>query len=195
MGKIFYVMGKSSSGKDTIYRKLIKDEDINLKTIVGYTTRPLREGEVNGNEYYFTDEAGLKALEKAGKVIEKRLYNTVCGLWWYFTVDDENIDLKNSNYLLIGTLEAYKKVREYYGNEVVVPIYINVEDGTRLMRAISREKQEQQPKYKEVCRRFLADCEDFAEEKLKESDIIKRYENDDLDRCYREIKEDIKKAL
>ena len=189
------MMGKSSSGKDTIYGRLINDSELPLETTVGYTTRPMREGEENGREYYFTDEEGLEYLEKSGKVIEKRGYNTVHGMWYYFTVDDENVDPANKSYLLIGTLESYRKVREYYGGEAVVVIYINVEDGTRLLRPVTREKQEKEPKYQEVCRRFLADSKDFADEILDELDINKRYENDELDRCYREIKEDIKKAL
>ena len=43
MGFIFYLMGKSSSGKDTIYKKLIEKENFPLKTVVGYTTRPIRK--------------------------------------------------------------------------------------------------------------------------------------------------------
>ena len=98
------MMGKSSSGKDTIYGRLINDSELPLETIVGYTTRPMREGEENGREYYFTDEEGLEYLEKSGKVIEKRGYNTVHGMWYYFTVDDENVDPANKSYLLICTL-------------------------------------------------------------------------------------------
>ena len=48
MGKIFYIMGKSSSGKDSIYRQLEKDQELGLKRLVIYTTRPIRDGEVNG---------------------------------------------------------------------------------------------------------------------------------------------------
>ena len=44
MGKIYYLMGKSSSGKDTMFKRLIEDKELALKTIVGYTTRPMREG-------------------------------------------------------------------------------------------------------------------------------------------------------
>ena len=53
MGKLFYIMGKSSSGKDTIYKRLMEDGDLSFKNIVGYTTRPIREGETNGKEYFF----------------------------------------------------------------------------------------------------------------------------------------------
>lgn len=189
MKKIYYVMGKSSSGKDTIYNRLIKDESLSLKTIVGYTTRPMREGECQGIEYFFVDEEELLRLEKNGRVIEKRAYNTVYGIWYYFTVDDENINLQENDYILIGTLESYEKVRSYYGKDVVVPIYIDVEDGERLIRAIMREKNQKNPSYEEVCRRFLADSKDFSEEKLKELGIEKKYNNIDLEVCYNEIRE------
>lgn len=191
MGRIFYVMGKSSAGKDTIYKMLVNDKELGLKTIVGYTTRPMREGEVNGREYFFVDEDELKKLEQAGKVIEKRGYNTVYGVWNYFTVDDENINLNENNYILIGTLESYRNVRDYYGNEFVVPIYIEVEDGVRLIRAINREMTQNTPKYEELCRRFLADAKDFAEDILDELDIKKRYNNENLNKCYEEIKGEI----
>ena len=65
MSKIFYFMGKSASGKDTIFKQ-IKERMPNLKTIVIYTTRPIREGEQEGVEYYFVDEKRLAELEAQG---------------------------------------------------------------------------------------------------------------------------------
>ncbi len=193
MSKIFYMMGKSSSGKDTIYNKIISDESLELKTIVGYTTRPMREGETDGREYYFVTVEEMESLEAKGKVIERRTYNTVHGPWNYFTVDDSQVDLVNQDYLLIGTLESYEKVRNYYGNDVVVPIFIEVDDGVRLMRALKREMEQKEPKYAELCRRFLADSEDFSEEKIEKLGITRRFVNDDMERCIREIKEFIRK--
>ena len=89
MGKIVYLMGKSSSGKDTIFKELMKEGTMDLRTIVPYTTRPIRAGEENGVEYFFTDETGFQTLREQGKVIEDRAYNTVYGIWRYFTVDEE----------------------------------------------------------------------------------------------------------
>ena len=66
-------------------------------------------------------------------------------------------------------------------------VYIEVEDGERLIRAVKREKEQETPKYEELCRRFLADQEDFSEEKLQETGISRRFENDDLDVCVRNI--------
>ena len=188
MGKIFYLMGKSSSGKDTMFKKLIEDKSLGLKTIVGYTTRPMREGERDGVEYFFVDEQKMLALEAEGKVIERRSYNTVHGIWNYFTVDDGQVALASDDkYLLIGTLESYEKVRNYYGKENLVPLYISVDDGLRLQRALDRERQQDKPKYAEMCRRFLADEADFAKENIDRCEITDSYENVDLDSCYRAI--------
>ena len=189
MGKIYCMMGKSSSGKDTIYKMLLEDADIPVKTIVPYTTRPMRAGETEGVEYYFCDEARLKELEAAGKVIELRAYDTVHGIWKYFTVNDHQMADDKQDYLLIGTLESYLKIRDYFGKERVVPIYIEVEDGLRLQRALDRERSQTQPKYEEMCRRFLADSADFSEEKLKEAGITKRFVNRDLKETKQKIKE------
>ena len=144
MGKIYCMMGKSSTGKDTLYKMLLEDGVLSLKKIIPYTTRPMRRGETDGVEYYFCSEKELSGLLEQGKVIELRAYDTVQGVWKYFTVDDHQIQDLRQNYLLIGTLEAYGKLRDYFGKERVVPIYIEVEDGIRMERAIGRERQERE---------------------------------------------------
>ena len=187
MAKIFFVLGKSCSGKDTIFKKLKEDRELNLNTVTGYTTRPMREGEINGVEYFFVNNEELEALKNQGKVIECRDYNTVYGVWSYFTVDDGQINLEKGNYLYIGTLESYEQMVRYYGKEVVVPIYVEVETGERLTRAVNRERQQENPKYTELCRRFLADQNDFSEENLREAGINRRYRNQNKTQCLEEI--------
>ena len=188
MARLFYIVGKSSTGKDTIYREVLGQPDLELNPLVMYTTRPIREGETDGKEYHFADEEILKKLEREGRVIEKRAYHTIHGIWTYFTVDNEHVDLNEKDYLAIGTLESYAQIRNYYGEERVVPIYIEVEDGLRLERALEREKRQPVPKYEELCRRFLADQEDYAEEKLAEAGIDRRFSNDkDIMSCVEEV--------
>ena len=186
MGKIYCVMGKSSSGKDTVYKKL-KEQYKEFRLIVPYTTRPIREGEKDGVEYYFVDPEQFRAMKEDGKVIESRSYNTKCGIWTYFTADDGQVSVGNDSYLGIGTLESFVRLREYYGNEVMWPVYIEVEDGERLERALAREKTQEVPKYEEMCRRFLADQNDFSEENILKAGIWKRFENHNLDECVKEI--------
>ena len=193
MSKIFYVMGKSASGKDTIFKK-IKEQLPELKTIVIYTTRPIREGETDGVEYYFADDKKLAKLMEAGKVIELREYDTVHGIWKYFTADDGQFD-GEENFIAIGTLESYRKMREYFGSEALVPIYIEVEDGVRLERALEREKRQKEPKYEELCRRFLADAADFSADKLEEAGITRKFLNTDMEKCVEEILLGIREKL
>ena len=177
MGKIFLLMGKSSSGKDTIYRELIKTKELGLKKIVSYTTRPMREGETDGVQYLFKNEEEYKKLRADNKIIEERAYDTKCGIWRYFTADDGQIDLKDGDYLIIGTLESYCYIRDYFGKDNVVPVYIDTNAKIRLERAMHREEQQEKPRYDEMCRRFLADEEDFSDAKLSDAKIEKRFEN------------------
>lgn len=193
MGKIFYLMGKSASGKDTIYKK-VKEQLPELKTIVIYTTRPIREGERDGVEYFFVDDNRLQQLQEAGKVIELREYNTVHGIWKYFTADDGQFD-REDHLIAIGTLESYVQLKKYFDDEKLVPIYIEVEDGLRLERALSRERQQKQPKYEELCRRFLADAADFSVDKLSEAGITHKYFNIDMDKCINEIVSEIQNII
>lgn len=193
MGKIYCVMGKSSSGKDTIYSRLMSQDDFNLKKIIPYTTRPIREGEADGQTYHFCTEDQLNELEAAGRIIELRAYDTVYGVWKYFTVDDGQIDLSQNSYMLIGTLDTYTRIREYFGKDAVVPIYIEVEDGERLQRALNREKLEAEPKYAELCRRFLADSRDFSEENLQKAQIDVRFQNLILEDTIQKVRDYISK--
>ena len=191
MGKIFCLMGKSSSGKDTIFKKIRDDKELNLKPIVSYTTRPKRTNETNGVEYFFINEKELNKFEKEDKVIEKRVYHTVHGDWYYCTINDEQIDLESNNYLLITTLESYKSLKDYFGEDKVYPLYIHVEDGIRLQRALDREKNQENPNFDELCRRFLADNSDFSKENLSTLKINEFYTNKELEECINNINKDI----
>ena len=187
MGTIYCLMGKSASGKDTIYNRLLAMERLHLRRVVPYTTLPMRSGETDGQTYVFCTEQQVADYKAAGKIIELRAYHTVYGIWKYFTADDGQICLAESDYLMIGTLEAYEQIRDYFGTDKVCPVYVEVDDGLRLQRALDRERAQDQPKYAEMCRRFLADEEDFSEENLERAGITKRFQNTDLDQVTQEI--------
>ena len=190
MTYIFCVIGKSSTGKDTVFDLLLNDETLSLQKIVTYTTRPIRAGEEDGREYYFVDEGEEERLSLDGKIIEKRSYDTVYGKWDYFTVDDGQIEVsedRSKSYIVIATLESFSKLRDFYKNATVVPIYIYVEDGIRLQRALDREKSQKVHRYDEMCRRYLGDMKDFSDEKLKECGIEHYFENEDSQRTADEI--------
>jgi guanylate kinase len=195
MAKLICLLGKSCSGKDTIYKRLLQNEELDLVPLVTYTTRPKRAGEQEGREYHFTDEEGFNSLKEQGKVIEDRSYDTVYGLWRYFTVDDGTFDPSGKNVIAAaGTIPAFLRLRDHFGAENTCPVMIETEDGIRLERAMRREKKQTSPRYKEMCRRFITDSEDFDDEKLKSAGIDNIFMNNvDLDKCVEEVADFIRK--
>lgn len=195
MGKIFYIAGKSSSGKDTILPEasgLYRFAAGNAGSLYArgpYGTVRRTEGNI-----FLRMRLELERLRAEGKVIEERMYSTFYGPWYYFTVDDGQLDLEKQDYLLIGTLESYRAVKRFVGKEKIVPIYIEVEDGERLQRALDREKKQENPKYEEMCRRFLADSEDFSEERIAKAGIDRRFYNGELETCLKEVMDYIRQA-
>ena len=195
MSKIVFIMGKSSVGKDSIFSKLRKHFP-KLHVITTCTTRPIREGEQEGREYHFASREEFETLKSSGRVIESRSYPTVHGDWIYFTAA-EGIDPGTQDYLVIGTLEAYESYAAYFGKDKLLPVMVELEDGERLSRAIRREKKQKTPSFTEVCRRFLADQEDFSEEKIGQAGIPAeaRFENRELRGCVKDIEDYIGKHL
>ena len=201
MSRIFYLIGKSSTGKDSVLSSLLKDPALSLTEIVQYTTRPIRDGEMEGREYHFITPAQSEELERAGKVVEERVYQSVHGPWKYMFVDDGQMADEARDYIAVGTIESFVKVREYYGAECVIPLYIYVETGERLQRALNRERTHDNPKYAEMCRRFIADEQDFSDEKLKEAGLMRAdgslvngFENADYEAALKKIREFIIRA-
>lgn len=188
---IFYIMGKSASGKDGMYKKLLAS-DLGLKKYAIYTTRPKRDGEVDGVEYHFVDRKFLD--DNKEKIIEERVYHTVYGDWFYATLDDGKVNDKD-NFVMIGTLESYNALKAHYGKSLIYPIYMEVPNEERKKRALEREGLQDKPSYEEVERRFAADEKDFSEANIKKAEIDIRYDNTDYDACFMKVKDDIRKII
>lgn len=189
MSNFIYIMGKSASGKDTIYKRI--KEQIDVKTYILYTTRPIRTGEQEGVDYHYVSDEQMLKFEQEGKVIESRTYQTVKGPWTYATIEDEQLE-QNGDILAIGTIESYNKIKEYYEDKKdtkLLPVYITIDEDERRKRALEREKKQENPNYEEVERRFKADNIDFSEENLKKAGIGQNqtFENYDLDKCVESI--------
>ena len=191
MGYLYIIMGKSASGKDTLYQRVM-DQHTELRPVVTYTTRPIRAGETEGKEYHFVSESQFQKMRRDGTVVEYRCYETVKGLWYYFTVDDGQIDFEKGDSCMITTLEGYEQIRDYYGKERVVPLYIEVDDMVRIERSLKREKEQEKPCVAEVCRRFLADEKDFCENNLRRLEINNRIDNTSLEEAVCQIEETLK---
>lgn len=195
MTNLFYIIGKSATGKDTIYKKI--KEKIEIKSYVSYTTRPIRSGEKEGIDYNFISFDEIAKYENENKIIERRTYQTVYGPWVYLTVNDEQLN-QDGSILTVGTLESYEKIKNYFkdNKEVkIIPIYICIDEDERRKRAIAREEKQKKPKYEEMERRLKADNIDFSDENLKKAGITSKetFFNYDIKKCVNEIIEYIKK--
>ena len=161
MGRIICLLGKSGTGKDTLFRLALEDETLGLTPLVPYTTRPRRAHETEGKEYHFVTIGEMEQMQASGQIVEHRSYDTVHGVWHYFT-SAARLE-EDKNYLLITTPEALPRIVAYFGADRVVAVLLQADDAVRLRRYIAREEQEKNPNFAEVCRRYLADERDFAE--------------------------------
>jgi guanylate kinase len=195
MGYIFCIMGKSATGKDTLFYSLKKKFEGQLMPIVTYTTRPKRTQETEGVEYHFITDEVLESFEEQGKIIERRTYDTIMGQWHYATIDDGQIDLNERSYLTIITLEAYTSFIQYFGKSNVVPLYIKVEEAERLRRAKDRERKQDNPQFEELNRRMKADRRDFSLQKLIEAGVRTSFSNRHFSQCLDHLSQTIIRYL
>lgn len=180
---MLYIIGKSGSGKDTMLKKL-KDEFSDLEEIVLYTTRPMREGEVDGVQYHFIDDVAMDNIEKNSDC-EVRKYKTVAGVWRYATV---YTDIKDLNKVVaVGPLELYRRYKNKFNSDITV-VYLKVNREVLEERLNKRDKIEGESK-----RRLDSDDKDFMDvEKIPNLIVVDNTK--DIDITYNKIR-DIYKDL
>ena len=150
--KMIAICGKAGSGKDTIMRRVV-DRTPSVHEIISCTTRPMRETDVNGVNYYFMtgEQFGQKVVD--GEMLEATCFND----WFYGT----SYDSLRSNCVNIGVFnpEGVDSIMAHKNIDLVV-FYIEADDKERLLRQLNRE---QSPDVHEIIRRFSADELDFAD--------------------------------
>ncbi len=168
---ITVLMGKSASGKDTVFKELLKHS---FEPIVTFTTRPKREGEANGVEYNFVSEKDFKDLD----LLEKREYNTAKGVWYYGM---PKVDVDDKNYAVILDINGTNKLIDYYGKDKILPVYLECPLSVREKRAMQRGSFDKE----EWDRRAIADDIDLDITKLKETTNSLLYctDNNFLNNC------------
>ncbi len=193
LSRIFCIVGKSGTGKDTLYKKIIAQENRSLTPVVPYTTRPKRQDETEGINYHFVTNQQMLELEQKQLIIEKREYQTVHGAWSYFTVKFDL--LADMDYIIITTLDGVFKLIEYYGSDMIRVVYLYLEDKERLLRCINRESLQKKPNFSEVCRRFLADEMDFNQERMALLDQVYFIDTgQDVEMCMGKVNQILKRG-
>ena len=176
MFNILVLTGKSTSGKDTLAKELINNHG--YQRLVTYTSRPKRDGEVDGVDYHFTSTQDF--LEKINNdfFLEFRFYSTEFGIWYYGSSVLSYQEATDKT-IAILTPSGIKKLKEY--NIPHTSVYINVSDEVIKQRQIERNDDKS-----EALRRFNSDKRDF-ESIESQVDYIINNENRDIRDVAREI--------
>lgn len=149
--KIIALFGPSGVGKDAIQNRITSSYE-DMHKIISCTTRPKRDYEVEGQDYFFLEPIQFAQKVLDGSMLEATSFRT----WMYGTpidaLDKDKINIGVFNIAGIECLIEDPRLE-------VIPVYVEVSAKTRLMRALQREEN---PDCHEICRRFLADEQDFA---------------------------------
>ena len=163
--KIFALFGYMGVGKDTILKQVLKDID-DVKPIISTTTRPMRKGETEGVEYYFIDDTEF--FRRGTDFVEQRIYHTKVkengvekDATWRYGI--ERAELEKDDYLIvIVDSVGYKELKNYVGNNKIVPIFISAPQEELKARALARGDLEA-----EVDRRLKDDYERFMDFRVR----------------------------
>lgn len=167
MYKIVTLSGKAGAGKDLLLKK-IKEEMPDLNYIINCTTRPPREGEVNGREYFFLTHDEFAERLNDGRMVEATVFRD----WCYGT----SIEQLKEDVVNVGVYNPEGvSILASMPDVIVCPFYVHASDKTRLLRQLNRETD---PDVKEIIRRFGADESDFSEENLQDIEFAHILDND-----------------
>lgn len=164
--KIIVLCGKSASGKDTIQTELVKR---GYEKLISTTTRPMRPGEVEGREYFFRLPEVFASYIANDRLIEYRIYETLVDGKpdrWCYGLEKRELD-EAKDYVTIMDLKGLEALKNYYGKENILPIYLKATDELRKNRCIDRGDYNKT----EWNRRLKADRIDFSKENLDKSDV------------------------
>ena len=157
MSKVFMIIGKSFSGKDTLLNSILSDKEFceknKLKRLVRYTTRKPRPNEVEGETYHFISD--ITRFENKENVIMSSFY-TEFGIWSYIT--DLSEMEKDTNYIMVGDPDTLVLYKDKLQDDLCV-IFLMPPDWVLMKRFGTRDDNEEysEKKYKEIHRRFIDD--------------------------------------
>ena len=183
-GKVIVIVAPSGAGKTTIAQRLLKEYP-QLKFSVSATTRPAREGEEHGKDYYFLNDEEFDQKVANEAFLEWEPYSG----HKYGTLRSEVDKLVESGYfpLLDIEVKGALNVQELYGSDVV-SIFIEPPSMDELKNRLSNRGSE---------------TDESLSKRLKRAEMEMEYAdhfdysvvNDDLETAYAEVKEIIESYI
>ena len=161
MYKIVTLSGKAGAGKDRMMQEVLKvlreeSPEFTINEIVSCTTRPMREGEVEGKNYYFLTHEEFAERLADGTMVEATIFNDWCYGSCLEHMNEDGINIGVYNPEGVAILQSIPEVMVY-------SIFVDAPDKVRLLRQLNREEN---PDVKEIIRRFSADEADFSPDNL-----------------------------
>ena len=152
--KLLILFGKSAAGKDTMLHYLEKAIP-NSHIIVSHTSRPPRDYEIQDKDYHFVSLQEFEKLRDNYEMLEYTYFNG-----WYYGTHKSEIKPDVINIGVFNPTGVYTLTHDWSDQIDILPVYIQVDDKTRLLRSLTREIC---PDCHEICRRFLADEAQFSQ--------------------------------
>jgi guanylate kinase len=137
------LVGAGGSGKDFLAKKF---QQRGLQKAISYTTRPIRDGEQNGVDYHYVEEAFFHEMTEKGAWHEMDCYRG----WYYGSLKE---DFENKS-LFIKTPEGLAKMSAEDRSKCFI-IYLDIPESVRRERLQSRNDADS------VDRRLAADRNAF----------------------------------
>lgn len=160
---ILCILGMSGSGKSTVEKILEKK---GYHRVISCTTRPRRENEVDGKDYYFITEDEFQRLSNNKELCEQTLYRE-----WHYCTRKCDIDITKDTIAVVNP-QGYRQIKEQF-EEWVIGIYLVVDDKERLIRSLNREIK---PDVNEIIRRFISDKELFKDIEREVNLVIENWD-------------------
>lgn len=134
---IFTITGPSGCGKTTLVRELQKMYPDRFCEIVSTTSRPMRDGEVNGRDYHFVDREWFKKELYAGNFLEHVEFG---GNYYGVYAKDVGVAFKSGKHavIIVDRKGAEAFVRRY-GKDMVRRVYISADPKKVINRLVRRD--------------------------------------------------------
>ena len=149
--KILGFVGPSGCGKDTAARWLNDNYPDSYHYVKLHTTRPRRNSEDNGYRFVKSDEFLRQVLN--GQMLNAQEFNG-----WYYGLSSTSLVEDKINVMPMSAEMVKQMLEEDNPKYNLKLIYIKTSDKERLLHTLEREDA---PDCYEICRRYMADIEDY----------------------------------
>lgn len=189
MIKVIVLVGSKGSGKTRIQSELLKVLP-NSSKIVTTTTREARDGEVNGESYFFISKVDFEREIRSDSFVEYKKRETLDGGFNYYGTGKYQLDVHSSkSYVIVLDLDGLKNLRDYIGGVNIFSIYVDAKAQLRLERCLSRKENWTNPEIYELCSSSLMDRDMALYTKYNK--VVVNNSQDDLRKNIKELQIDI----